>query len=557
MDERLGAIRRTMLWGLGIGAVLGMLGACRNPDQFKRSADKEVYGILDDKWQEDFGQQANYKVNDEAPNDVDLDQIIPPSGLINLAQAVDIATQYSREYQRQKENLYSATLGLTLTRHQYKRQWFGTFDATYAEDNGVEDSTLGSSGGFTQNHLIGDGIMVGTGLAIDWVRFLSGDARTTLGSVLTATVTAPLLGAGAGKAARENLTQAERDVLYQIRSFNRFRKTFVIDIINAYYQVLRARDTVGVREESYARQIDNTNKLTLMYQVGQLAKPAADEAQQALLRTENSLISARQNYQRTLDNYKITLALPTDANVVLDQNELPALVAAGVYEPNYTEEEAIAIALDRRLDLANTRDELDDVERKLILAAEGLGMQLNLVGSANVDSTPNTDYTRLRFHEGNYALGIEGDLPLDRKVERNAYRRALITVQQRQRSYDEEIDRVKLDIRQALRDLDETAEAYRIEEEGVKLAEDRVQEQKIRLQYGSTVIRELQIAEAALVEAQIAVTEVLINHTIAKLNFFRDLGLLEVRPDGMWEPGHYDISKGQANAKSIEIAQSR
>jgi hypothetical protein len=26
-----------------------------------------------------------------------------------------------------------------------------------------------------------------------------------------------------------------------------------------------------------------------------------------------------------------------------------------------------------------------------------------------------------------------------------------------------------------------------------------------------------------------------VGHTVAKLNFFRDVGVLQVRPDGMWE----------------------
>jgi len=27
----------------------------------------------------------------------------------------------------------------------------------------------------------------------------------------------------------------------------------------------------------------------------------------------------------------------------------------------------------------------------------------------------------------------------------------------------------------------------------------------------------------------------LVSHTVAKMNFFRDIGVLQVRPDGMWE----------------------
>ena len=35
----------------------------------------------------------------------------------------------------------------------------------------------------------------------------------------------------------------------------------------------------------------------------------------------------------------------------------------------------------------------------------------------------------------------------------------------------------------------------------------------------------------------------------------RDTGLLQVRPDGMWEQVNDDISGRQANAKSIESSQ--
>jgi outer membrane protein TolC len=515
----------TWVWA-GIVA-LGLTGACRNVDHYKRSADDEVYDILTSKWQNDFGQQVNYEVSEQTPDDVDINGMIPPSGMINLAQAVHIATQFNRDYQSKKEALYLAALSLTGIRHQYKMQWFGTFDATYAESDGTENSTVGAGGGVNQNFLLADGIQISTGLAIDWVRYLSGDPNTSLGSVLTASASAPLLGAGAGKVAREDLTQAERDVLYQIRSFNRYRKTFVVSIVDAYYRVLQNKDTVRVTEDSYQRQVDNTNRLVMEADVGQRPQAEAAEARQALLTTENLLVSVRQQYE--------SAPLPADADLTLDQSELPALETAGVYKPDYSEEEAIEIALIRRLDLATTRDQLDDVERKLILAAEGLGMQLNLVGSANVDSTPDTDYTRLRFHRGDYSLDVEGDLPFDRKAERNAYREALITVQQQQRAYDQKIDSVTLTMRQAFRDLAETAEAYRIQKISVDLAQNRVQEEKMKLQYGLGTVRELQISEASLLQSQVSVTNALISHTLAKLNFFRDIGLLQVRPDGMWE----------------------
>jgi len=41
-----------------------------------------------------------------------------------------------------------------------------------------------------------------------------------------------------------------------------------------------------------------------------------------------------------------------------------------------------------------------------------------------------------------------------------------------------------------------------------------------------------------LLQAQNDLTAALVAHTIAKLTFFRDVGLLQVRPDGMWREPH-------------------
>jgi len=46
-------------------------------------------------------------------------------------------------------------------------------------------------------------------------------------------------------------------------------------------------------------------------------------------------------------------------------------------------------------------------------------------------------------------------------------------------------------------------------------------------------------SEMALL-AENSLTAALVDHTIAKLNFFRDIGVLQVRPDGMWEENKHD-----------------
>jgi outer membrane protein TolC len=267
------------------------------------------------------------------------------------------------------------------------------------------------------------------------------------------------------------------------------------------------------------------------------------------LLARDSYIRAQQRYEQLLDEFKITLALPTDIDIELDQNELKALQKIGIIEPDYELDAAVETALARRLDLANSAEAVEDAERKVVVAADNLGVELNLIGSAGVDSTPETKFERLQFHNGTYSLGLEADLPLDRKAERNAYREALIAFEQQRRAYENDVDEVKLEVRDAYRRLREEAESYRTQYKALELAQIRVGVSPILWEAGRMNARDYLESQDDLLQAQNNVTSALVSHAVAKLNFFRDVGILQVKPDGMWE------EPAQQPAKKIDPEQ--
>jgi len=521
-------------------ALVIMAGGC-STEYHKADADKEVYKIIDGKWQEDFGQKVNYTISDVpgSPNDIQIEKGVPPSRTISLAQAAAMATAYNREYQSQKEELYLSALALTLDRHDFATKWFGTFDSTYTrytDDSTLEkDETLKHEGELGFEQLLADGAQISASIAYDWLRYLTGDPRASIGTVLSATLTQPLLRGSGRKVVQEKLTQAERNTLYQIRAFNRYRKTFVVSIVNAYYRVLQQRDTVTNAENNYRRVAESKERLEMLAEAGQKPLFEVDQAEQKVLTARDSFVRAQQSYKQHLDEFKIRLSLPTDANVELDQNELKALEQIGISEPDYMLDTAIETALIRRLDLATSMDRIDDALRKVMVAADGLGPELDLVGGLNVGSTPETDYSRLQFHYGTYSFGLSADLPFDIKAERNAYRRALIELRRQRRDYEDFTDKVKLEVRQAHRQLEEAAERYRIQKNSLELAEKRVESYSLLLEAGRLTVRDLLDAQDDLLQAQNLVTATLVDHAIANLNFFSDIGVLQVRPDGMWQ----------------------
>ena len=270
-------------------------------------------------------------------------------------------------------------------------------------------------------------------------------------------------------------------------------------------------------------------------EAGRKSRIDVDEAEQNVLAAESRVVAAQERYEQSLDAFKISLSLPTDANVVLDQNELQALEDMGISEIEFTLDESVETALLQRLDLHNSADWIDDALRNVQLAAEGLGPQLNLSGGANVSSREESDFSSLQFDDGTYSLGFDADLPFDRKTQRNAYRRALIDLERQQRQYEEDMDSIKFAVRSAYRRLQETADRYKIEKNSLKLAEERVEMNKVLLDAGRVTTRILLQSQDDLLVAENSVTGALIDHLDAKLSFYRDVGIMQVRPDGMWE----------------------
>jgi outer membrane protein TolC len=525
-----------LCWVLGAAVTLGFCSGC-SPDQYRAEADKEVYDIIDAKWEGDFGNKSNYMVADTnvpaSPNDIDIEKVVPPSGILSLPQAVAIATAYNRDYLRQKEQLYLTALDLTLTRHQFARRWFGTIDASYTRNSA--DESVGSDSRFGFNQLLADGAQIGANVAVDWTRFLTGDPRSSLGSVLTATVSQPLLRGRGRKIVQENLTQAERNALYQLRAFARYRKTFVVSIVSAYYRVLQQKTNVVNAEGSYRRLMVSQERLELEAEAGMKSQSDVDENRQQTLSAENNWVQAQESYERVLDEFKVLLTLPTDTEAELDPNELENLESFVTMQVDHTPESAIEAAMNWRLDFATSADRVEDAERKVILAADDLGAELNLIGSAGVSSTPDNQVGRLQFHEGTYTLGLEADLPLDRKAERNAYAEAVISLEQQRRAYENDRDNIELEVRDPLRTLKAQAEGYRIQKMALELAEDRLEAQEMLFDIGQSDVRLLLDSETALLSAQNAVIRSLVDFTIAGLSFYRDIGVLQVKPDGMWE----------------------
>ena len=529
-------------------AVIFIFGGC-TAKYYTRSADKEAYKIIAEKSRVVTNMDTKFTIQTNPPPDLSdcpinekVEEALGSEAdiekgarVISLDKALELAVKYSREYQAQKESLYIQALNLSLVRHQtpplFPRQRLRNQEIYAGVDNLVDGKKFNTGGSATLESMLWTGGKIVTDFSMDFSRFLTGDPRAALSSTMVATFTQPILRGAGYRIAIENLTQAERDFLYAVRNFTRYRKDFAIKIATAYYGVLQNRDRVRNTYRGLQNYRMNVERDTAFVAEGLRAQAQLDELKQAELTTESSWINSVIAYKQALDQFKITLGLPLSTKIVLDDTELSRLQ---IIHPQITLEEAIKIAEASRLDLHNQRDQVEDAERKLKIAKNNLLPSLDFTGSVylpdRAGNKPLPDVNNPQW-DANVNLRI----PLDRKADRNSLRSAQIALQQAKRNYELKLDNVRLEIYNDWRTLEQARRNYEISEAGVRVGERRVEEQNIRAELGISTARDVVAAQDSLIRAKDDLTAAIISHTLARLRLYSDMGILIIGDNGKWE----------------------
>lgn len=222
---------------------------------------------------------------------------------------------------------------------------------------------------------------------------------------------------------------------------------------------------------------------------------------------------------------------------LIDVNKF--VLPGGVESP--TIEEAVRVGLENRLDLMNERAEVTDSRRRLEIAANALESTLDVRVDGSLGTNPGSrNPFDFRSDQAQLDVGLQLTTPLDQIDERNAYAAALVSYQRSRRSYMQFEDQVKRQIRTSWRQV-------RVSKQ--KLEIDRRQIRQAALQYdsaaqeasrgeGSNALSLLRSLDT-LLGAQNDLIGDWIDYELNRLNIYRDMGIMEVDPRGVWTDEFY------------------
>lgn len=153
-----------------------------------------------------------------------------------------------------------------------------------------------------------------------------------------------------------------------------------------------------------------------------------------------------------------------------------------------TEEEAIRLAIENRLDLMNDRARVVDAWRQVAIQANQLEAYFNIVTGMDIGTQPGSlrpfDFSAAASR---YRVGFQFEGPLNRQIERNNYRQSLIQYHRARRDYMLRQDQVMLELRLALRQLETDRQNFEISRRAFIAATRQVESVPLQLRLNRSI----------------------------------------------------------------------
>jgi len=501
--------------------------ACLTPEEAVAEVDAEAYDIVAGKQVRLLGDTYAFSVEPRA--DRLTEQVIDPeTGLarpgtrieIDLEDALRIAARNSREFQEQKELLYRDALDLMRERESFRATPSSPFDASVSKTGDV-DSVAGD-GEFGLTRFLERGGSYAVAVGLSFLRVFSSPTSEDLTSFLDLSISLPFLRNAGREIVIENLTQADRNVLYGLRTFERFKQTYGVQVISTYLRLLSQKRRIENEEANLESLRFARRRNEEYFAEGRIATIEVDQARQQELQGENRLVVTRQDLERSLDSFKELVGLPTDLEVEVRLEDLEALEQLMAEDLDFDVRRLVSIGLTSRLDFRNAVDTVADAGRRVRVAENQLlpDLTLDLFGRVESETLKPLKYD---LDDGTYSASLDFDAGLDRDLESISLRSSILDLQRTLRSQEAFRDQVVFEVQEALRNLLRARESYRISRRAVELAEQRVASSREFLELGRASTRDFLESQEALISNQNEMVANLVEFRIAYLEPSFDL----------------------------------
>lgn len=272
--------------------------------------------------------------------------------VLDINRAVQVAYLHSPTYQQQRETLYQSALDVSLERFAFDAQLFASYN-TFATADGqirgggssrttVEAGT--GSQGLRMRKLGITGSTMIIGLANTMLWQFAGPTTNSTNSLVNVSLIQPLLRGGGRERILESLTFAERTLLANVRQMERFRGGFYLSIVTGrspgqgpnragsflgaptgqgtgvggVLGLLEDRQNIYIQEYNVTQLRNALERFRFLQGAQRINALQVTQVETQLYSAQQQLFRATTNYEASLDQFKITLGLPPETKIAID-----------------------------------------------------------------------------------------------------------------------------------------------------------------------------------------------------------------------------------------------
>jgi outer membrane protein TolC len=436
---------------------------------------------------------------------------------LNIENAVNIALSAQRRMGAAVANVTQSEINLELAESE--------FDFKYAPKGDV---------GYVGGGQAGSGATVGAGIEI-FKKFQHGSRFSIFPSVMKAAhnfqsnlrtiYTQPLLR-GFGK---EYTLSPLRGAQYANRSANRSlylaQVRLIMQTVQGLYEVVRQEAFAGLEEESLERIKKFCTSTKMKEKIGLCDSMDVYRAEIELKRAEDSRDQALDRLQDAKDNLRDTLALPLDLEIEVDVPIEYETIAI-------QQENAIDIALSKRIEIDQADDQIEDCRRLQYIAKSNTIPELNLVvdySSLSRDEAFTRIWTYRR--ESKWGVGFTTSTDIGHIRENAAYDQSILATADAQRNAEQVRDNVILEVKKAIRALTRSQEKIAMQEKQIDNSLKEFHLSRVKFEHGLANNFDLIQAEKNLRASQNGLVAALIDHKVGQYRLLSTLGMLADKPD--------------------------
>lgn len=433
---------------------------------------------------------------------------------LTLAEAINRALVANRNLANSQDNLESARLTTVVAESDFELKIY--------PQAGVSFSSADSDSGYNTYALglkLEKKFSTGTKASVAPVVSLSGDSYKT---GLDMRVTQPLFR---GTSREFNLSPVQGAQYWDRtarRSYYLAQVSTVVETVSGVYEVIRQRELVRLNEDA-ARRLSGFAQAAMAKEKAGLATPIdVFRASIQLKQAEDSLTNAREGFQDAADNLKVLLALKQDEAILL---EAPLSYQA----LNISEDKAVELALERRVELEQAADAVNEAQRLSRVAKHNTLPQLDLALNYQRFGTANDFNDSMLFDRDSKSLSLVTSSDLTRTAENAQYQQSLLGVQAAGRNREDRRDDVIRQVRRELRNLRRGQERIKNQQEQIRQAEGQLELAQVKFQHGLTDNFTLLEAENRLRQAQTTLLSLVVDYIVGTYRVRAALGTLVER----------------------------